>query len=158
MITLRKLTYIFLISLLGLVANAAEVTDEARPDKSEYQAYLTADTNSNVPAHDGNDDFSCSDKIYAVIEASNLTGKMHVLEVRWIGPSGNIQERTHYEFAFHGDNTRIWAWLSLYGPTGAVIGRLFDPSFGMGEFIGEWEAEILVDKKQIASLPFHILC
>ena len=57
-----------------------------------------------------------------------------------------------------GNYTRVWAWLRLSGPTGAAIARVFDPSIGMGGFIGRWKIEVRVDHELAATHHFNVLC
>jgi len=77
--------------------------------------------------------------------------------VKWINPDDEQQELTRYKFNAT-KWSRNWAWLQLNGPTGAVLGQVFDPSFGMEEFIGTWHAEISMDNEKIQNLEFHVLC
>ena len=123
-----------------------------------YTAYLTGDAFEDVPNASEQDSFDCSQKVYLVVEMSGLEGDEHLLQVKWFDPRNKLEENTRYNFHYIGDGTRIWAWLRLSGPPGAAIGRVFDPSFGMGSFIGKWRAEVSVDDKHISTLKFEVLC
>ena len=122
-----------------------------------YDIYLTRYAENGIPSREAHTDFDCSDRIYLVVEANNLTTEEHDLQVRWFNPVGDQQERTDYSFQAY-PFTRIWAWLQLSGPPGAVIGQVFDPAFGMEEFIGEWQTKITIDKKKIDDVEFNVLC
>ncbi|MEE9447778.1 MAG: hypothetical protein V3V09_07435 [Arenicellales bacterium] len=117
-------------------------------------------TANDIPSATPEAQFDCSDKIYAVIEikTAGSHNKEHQLVVNWMNPGNKLEEKTRYKFTSYGEGTRIWAWLTLSAPSGAAIGRIFDPAFGMASFIGKWRAEIKVDDKKIATHPFEVLC
>ena len=123
----------------------------------EYQIYFTNEVINNQPSSVASTEFDCSDRIHVVVTATGLSNDSHQLKVRWLDPANEQKELTR--FAFNGlPRTQIWAWLQLHGPTGAIIGQMFDPSFGMEEFIGEWYAEVYIDGKVVAKQPFKVLC
>jgi hypothetical protein len=128
-------------------------------DSPGYKIYLTNKVENDQPGMDdqSNPVFDCTDRIYLVVEALNLSQEKHKLSVKWLNPVGKQQEKTDYEFDAV-PFTRIWAWLQLNGPPGAVIGQVFDPTFGMEEFIGEWSAHVAVDQKTVEKLNFVVVC
>ena len=148
------------ISLLLLISLALLTTAFANaPPK--YSTYITSGTDNNIPRDEASENFDCSDKIYVVVEvASPLADgpSEHLLIVKWFNPGNKLDEKTKYAFTSYGEGTRFWAWLRLSAGAGAAIGRIFDPAFGMGEFIGQWRAEIWIDDQKISSHPFHVLC
>jgi len=122
-----------------------------------YNIFLTNKTENNRPLDEPMNQFDCSDRIHVVILAAGLTRDQHELKVRWLDPVGNQKEVTRYKF----DGlpiTKIWAWLQLDGGTAAIVGQMFDPSFGMEEFIGEWRSEIFIDDKKVSEKKFQVLC
>jgi len=144
---------LFFIALLGCHgATAASSSDNA-----EYRLYLTNRVENNQPTSAPSDRFDCADRIYLVVEATDLAPEKHELTDRWLDPAGDRKELTHYQFNGF-PSTRVWAWLQLHGPTSAVIGQIFDPSFGMEDFIGRWVADVSVNKKRIGKLEFDVLC
>ena len=151
-----RFSYIFAIGLfLGLAQSGTSLAE----DEPSYKIYLTNKVVDNQPAMEDQAEttFDCTDRIYIVVEALGLSGKSHKLTVKWLNPVGDQQERTEYPF----DSVpfvRVWAWLQLNGPPGAVIGQVFDPTFGMEEFIGEWHAHVLIDKKTVKKLNFVVVC
>ena len=122
-----------------------------------YDIYLTAKEENNQPSEIRQDEFDCTDRIFVVIIVAGLSKEKHELKVRWLDPAGNQKELTRYNFEGRAI-TKIWAWLQLNGPTGAIIGQMFDPSFGMEEFIGDWHAEVYIDNKKVSLKPFRVLC
>ena len=126
-------------------------------EQSNYLIYLTGKTDNNVPAQQPDEVFDCTDRIHLVIETMGIEAGKHNLTVRWMNPSGDLQEKTDLDF--HSQSyDRIWAWLQLNGPLGSVVTQVFDPSFGMEEFIGEWNALVFIDREQIRSKKFNVLC
>ena len=93
-----------------------------------------------------------------MVIAAGLGQGEHELKVRWLDPTGEQRELTRFPFQGSPIANHIWAWLQLHGPTGAIIGQMFDPSFGMEEFIGDWSAEVFINNKQVASREFQVLC
>ncbi len=127
----------------------------------QFTAYVTAKVEDGQPVRrNGLEFFDCSDRIYVVVEASGLSAEEHEMTVRWINPVGEQEERTDYTFlsGSHEPIEPIWAWLQLDGGPGSAIGRMFDSSFGMEDFIGEWEARIYIDGEPMAAPRFNVLC
>ena len=156
---LRKLSWITWFSLTGLLVGQPAW---AAQDKPTFRAYLTTtQANSNRPRTIAQEHFECSDTIYVVIEVTapdRQQASDHLLIVNWLNPADKLQEKTRVEFKSYGKGTRAWAWLRLSGSSGASIGQMFDPSFGMSEFIGKWRAEISIDKKKLKTIRFDVLC
>ena len=151
---LRRLVVMATSLILSISVSGAHSQNEPG-----YKIYLTNKVENDQPGMDDQSSwvFDCTDRIYLVVEALNLAQKEHKLTVKWLNPVGDQQEKTDYNFDAV-PFTRIWAWLQLNGPPGAVIGQVFDPTFGMEEFIGEWIAHVAVDKKTIKKLKFVVVC
>ena len=126
-------------------------------DSPQFNVYLTRQVVDNEPAMESDTIFDCSDRIYLVLEALRLPQQKSELLVKWFNPTGDQQERTDFQFMTQ-PFTRVWAWLQLNGPAGAVIGQVFDPSFGMEDFIGDWEVQVFLDKEAIDTLAFQVVC
>lgn len=138
------------IALLPLPASARE----------GYNVYLTAKENQGVPLREPSTDFTCSDKIYGVMEIDNpsATTQTHTLYATWRNPDGEDQEFTKYEFQVTNGHARVWVWLKLHRSTEASIVQFMNPSAGMEEFVGEWELRFQIDKETIAKKTFEVLC
>ncbi len=152
--SLTLLSFIVLTLCVVQSSTAAKLT-------SEVTSYLTAKQIEGVPGYENQKDFTCSDQVYLVIEtAANeaTTATDHQLSVIWHNPHGKVEQRTLYDFTHFRGGSRVWAWLRLSGPPSAAIARLFDPAFGMGEFIGTWSAEVKIDRKKVATHEFEVLC
>ena len=131
----------------------------ATAEAPQYKIYLTKKTQHDQPSMEEQAAtvFDCTDRIYIVVEALGLETKNYNLTVNWINPVGAQQEKTDYKF--HAQPfTRVWAWLQLSGPPGAVIGQVFDPAFGMEEFIGEWSANVSINRDSVKKLAFTVVC
>lgn len=123
-----------------------------------HSVYLTAVESEGVPVPKPASEFSCSDKIYAVIEFSGLTKETHKLDAVWRDPHGKDREFTEYEFQAHSGQERIWVWLKLHRPAEAAIVSFLNPSAGMDEFIGKWELHLAIDDKPFETKSFNVLC
>ena len=126
-------------------------------NQTRIEVYTTNLEKDGQPIHQQLTEFDCSDRIYTVLEAQGLDSGKHKLKVSWIDPSGTQKELTRYEFDAYAF-TRVWAWLQLSPPTSAIIGQVFDPSFGMEEFIGQWTAKVSIDGKLVKQHEFEVLC
>ena len=122
-----------------------------------YEFYLTNKAENNMPSREKMTAFDCSDRVHLVMEAFNLEPGNHRLEVLWFNPQGKRQEVTRFNFN-GAAYSRVWAWLQLHGSTGAAIGQIFDPSFGMEDFIGNWTAKVSINQTPIESVEFHVIC
>lgn len=127
--------------------------------KDEYTLYLTAKADSGDPANEPARRFSCSDKIYAVLEI-NRPGDTtrHTLFATWRNPSGEDQEFTKYSFQLINGRARIWVWLKLRRSAESSLVQFMNPSAGMEEFVGEWELRLRVDEQSIGKKKFEVIC
>ena len=145
---------------LLLIALLTSLPIEAKTEPT-FRSYLTMEGSKNHPASKAKSNFECSDTIYVVVEVTapvRQETSEHLLIVDWFNPGNRLQEKTRIDFKSYGKGTRLWAWLRLSGTTGASIGQMFDPSFGMSEFIGKWRAEVRIDEKKIDTHQFDVLC
>lgn len=126
-------------------------------NKPGYDIFLTNKADNNQPLNQPGNQFDCSDRIYVVVFAAGLSTDSHELKVRWLDPTGELRELTRYQFKGK-PATKTWAWLQLDGGSAAIVGQMFDPSFGMEEFIGEWKAEIFINNERVSEKPFRVLC
>ncbi len=152
----RLYWYVCAITLLF----AAALPVQADPEPS-FRSYLTGEGSPNRPRGSAQNDFECSDTIYIVVEVTDPVRQKtseHLLIVDWFNPGPKLQEKTRIEFKSYGKGTRVWAWLRLSGSTGTSMGQMFDPSFGMSQFIGKWRAEVRIDGKKLDTHHFDVLC
>ncbi len=146
---LTKAAWVFLLLFFSSAGYTQQVPG--------YNIYLTNKFIDGKPDNQPMTRFDCSDRIYLVVTVVGLSEESHELKVRWLDPRENQKELTRYNFTAV-TITQIWAWLQLHGPSGAIIGQMFDPSFGMEQFIGEWKAEVMVDGERVATPVFQVLC
>jgi hypothetical protein len=123
-----------------------------------HNVYLTATESDGIPLQQPATEFSCSDKIYAVIELSGLSREMHKLDAVWRDPHGKDREFTEYEFQASNESERIWVWLKLHRPAEAALVSFINPSAGMDEFIGKWELHLAIDNEPLETKSFSVLC
>lgn len=142
-------------SLLGLAVLFLCSLAQASPN---HKVYLTSSELGGVPQPQPTSEFSCGDKIYAVIETAGLSRERHKLEAIWRDPNGKDREHTEYEFQVNNARERIWVWLKLHRSSDAALMSFINPSAGMDEFIGEWELRLAIDSKPIDTRSFSVLC
>jgi len=102
--------------------------------------------------------FSCSDKIFTVIELNHLPKTKYDLAIVWKDPSETERERTQYPFTVGTDETRLWSWLSLAPARGAAMIQWINPAAGLEEFIGPWTVEVRINNKKISTKRFEVIC
>ena len=134
------------------------VTSPAVFSAANHNIYLTAAEVDEIPKAEPATEFSCSDKIYAVLELRGLSKENHQLDALWRDPQGKDREHTEYEFQVQSDMQRIWVWLKLHRPPEAALVSFMNPSAGMDEFIGTWELRLIIDGETIEKKSFSILC
>ena len=144
-------------TIQGATSTESQTTQGKAVQPPSYELYLTNKTDNNIPSREKLAAFDCSDRVYLVMEAFNLQPGNYRLEVLWFNPQGERQEVTRFNFN-GAAYSRVWAWLQLHGSTGAAIGQIFDPSFGMEDFIGNWTANVSIDQTPIESVEFHVVC
>lgn len=101
--------------LIPAVLLCAALLPVQAPAQDGYTIYLTASENAGVPLREPATTFSCSDRIYAVVEINRPGGGtgQHTLYAAWRNPAGEDQEITEYQFQQTEGYARIWAWLKL---------------------------------------------
>ena len=148
--SIQLFVYIVILTAGGITSNAiAEIT---------HKVYLTAKEKNGIPDTKPETEFTCSDKIYAILEISGLSKDKHQLEAVWTDPQGKKRERTKVPLYVSQDQARSWVWLRLHRPTGASVVTAFDPTYGMDDFIGEWTISIFIDKKRLTKKRFSVIC
>ena len=145
-----------LFCALGLIFTVS--LSNTAHSEAPHNVYLTATESDGIPVQQPATEFSCSDKIFAVIELSGLSKQKHKLDAIWRDPQGKDREFTEYEFQAHDDNERIWVWLKLHRPAEAALVSFINPSAGMDEFIGQWELRLAIDNKPFETKSFNVLC
>ena len=132
----------------------APAADAAAP----HNIYLTKEEKQGVPLNKPADQFSCSDKIYAVLELNGLPKGQYHLDAQWQDPHGKDREHTKYPFKVMRKSERIWVWLKLHRSPEAALVQFANPSAGMDEFIGRWKIRLLLNGKPLATKEFNVLC
>ena len=127
--------------------------------RNGYTVYLTRQANAGVPLKKPSTQFSCTDRIYGVLEIERPgESGAHVLLATWRNPAGDDQEHTRYGFQVVNGAARLWVWLQLHRSTAATIATFANPSAGLEEFVGQWEIRLQIDGKMIAKKSFNVLC
>ncbi|MGA8259676.1 MAG: hypothetical protein WB783_05625 [Arenicellales bacterium] len=153
---------ILILSVLLCAACSSESPDNTAAkvtSKNGYTIYLTKSVSGGVPRKKPSTQFSCTDRIYGVLEIERPgESGTHVLYATWRNPAGEDQERTKYGFQVVNGAARLWVWLQLHRSTAATIATFANPSAGFEEFVGQWEIHLQIDGKMIAKKKFNILC
>ncbi|MDZ7839825.1 MAG: hypothetical protein U5R46_03245 [Gammaproteobacteria bacterium] len=128
--------------------------------QDSYKVYLTAKADAEVPLQEPMETFTCSDRIYGVLEVNQPDGGSgtHTLHATWRNPAGDDQEVTRYDFQITNGYARVWVWLKLNRSGEAAIVQFINPTAGMEEFIGMWELHVRVDGESVAKKTFEVLC
>ncbi len=94
-----------------------------------------------------------------MVSATDLKNSVHTLVVDWVDPNGKLREHTVHNFRnFDNRQQWMWAWLTLHPPRGVAALRLFNPSYGMSDFIGTWTVRVIIDNEIVGQTQFQILC
>ena len=134
--------------------------------------YLTTLAANGIPSTQAYRQFSCRDKIYAVLEYSNLSGGKHRYSVIWRDPSGKKRENPSYKFpvlkeivpasdldsgANHKPH-RVWVWIKVHHPTSGNEFSVLQPNFGKDQNLGIWSATAYLDGDLISKIEFTLVC
>lgn len=123
-----------------------------------YDVFTTSRTEHGRPLDEPETQFGCSDQVFAVMDASGVDPGRYQVEVVWRDPTGTEREHTTFEVQVRRERERVWAWLKLHAPRGSTVMQVFEPSYGMDEFIGTWEARFLLNGERVAAVSFEVLC
>ncbi len=147
-------------TFLILTNNSFFLEAKASPssNKPSVNVYFTSGDKHQRPLSETKDNFSCSDKIFTVVELNYLPKTKYDLSITWIDPSNTERERTEYPFTVSQDETRLWSWLSLSRATGAAMIQWVNPAAGLEEFIGPWSVEVRINDRKISTKSFEVIC
>ncbi len=111
----------------------------------------------DLPGAEKTEVFDCHDKIYIQATLLNLEETTYKASVVWINPKGNRQDSASYRFT--GDkHNKVWFWLKLHPAFGGRFLKSINPSFGMDDFIGEWNVKLYINDELIATNMFYVTC
>ncbi len=144
-----------LLRIAGALAWLA--TPLAASAEPSIGAWLSSTVENGVPVQTDTLRFGCNDKIYAVIDLTDLSDGSHQLQVDWTDPTGKTREHIDHPFP-SGNTSRITVWLQLHPPKGAALFSFFNPAMGMDDFIGTWQVEITLDGDNRLNQSFEVLC
>ena len=116
------------------------------------EVFLSADEEGKNPL----EVFDCHDRMFVHAVFSGLKNGTHEASVEWINPKGKRQDYSNLKFS--ESNYRVWFWLKLKPAFGGKLLKSFDPSFGMDEFIGEWNARLYLDGEIVSTKHFYVVC
>lgn len=126
--------------------------------KPEFEISFSAQQKNGLPVITHENQFDCSDQIFAIISARDLADKPVEVTVVWKNPAAEIQETTPVNLFPVEGKALGWAWLKLHKPNGAAMLSFLDNSIGMDGFIGDWRVEVLIDNDRVARQTFNVLC
>lgn len=124
----------------------------------EYSISFSSQENNGLPLITDETKFDCSDQIYTIIDATNLSDKAIEATIVWKNPAAEIQEKTPLNLYPVDGKALGWAWLKLHKTTGASMLSFLDDSMGMENFIGDWQIELMINNKRVAERTFNVLC
>ena len=124
----------------------------------EVETSFSSKKSGPLPDRTNEREFTCSDTIYILIDATGLPEGVTPVEIHWIGPTRKRHELTEFEIYVDQPQNTIWAWLRLHPPSGTKLTRSFDPSYGMRQFIGKWGVKIHINNKLVDTAGFDVLC
>ncbi len=150
----------FLVAFLCSIGIAMQANAKSADDKKQVSSkiYFALGNEYELPLKEERNYFSCSDKIFTVIELNNLPRTKYDLAIVWKDPSNNERERTEHPFTVARDETRLWSWLSLSPSEGAAMIQWINPAAGLEEFVGPWTVDILINNRKISSKSFEVIC
>ena len=151
LLTLLFTCFIFLF----VGSTALEASASNTPD---YEFSFSSEHSNGLPIQTNQTQFNCSDQIYSIINASNLSDEPVNATIIWRNPTGQIQEQTPVNLFPVEGKAYGWAWLKLHKATGAALLSFIDDSIGMDEFIGDWNIELHIDNKKVTNGKFNVLC
>lgn len=134
--------------------------------------YLTTQDKQGIPRYHFDSRFDCREKIYGVLEYSNLSIGKHRFSVLWRDPSGQKRENPSYKFPvikqinspsqLSGATThrsrRVWVWIKVHHPTSGEEFGVLQPNFGRDRNLGTWSATAYLDGDRVGLMEFTMLC
>lgn len=130
----------------------------AEKKKASSKVYFTLGDQHEFPLKEERKYFSCSDRIFTVVELERLPKTTYDLAIVWKDPSNKERERTEYPFTVNREETKLWSWLSLSPSKGAAMIQWINPAAGLEEFVGPWTVEVIINNKKISTKSFEVVC
>lgn len=148
----------FALALFIFATPFLSVATADTPKKSASLRFTLSDE-LGFPQDESKEGFDCLDKIYAVTTVKGFKKGKHIIEFKWIAPSGETRERTVYDFFVREKpTTKLWAWLELSRGQGAGVVQWLNPAAGLEDFIGQWELQLLINDREYSSKEFDVNC
>jgi len=138
------------------VEQSDSAAKSANEKKAEHNIFLTNYFDESKSIRQTS--FGCEDKIYAVIQFTNHSPKLHQIEIEWTDPHGEVRELNNFPYFISGEIAHAWASLSLYRSVGAGMLQWINPAAGMEEFIGNWTLSVKVGDIIHENITFEVLC
>ena len=154
----KKKATLLTVAFLCLSAPQIRTASADQQSKASSKVYFTLGDQHEFPLTVQKQSFDCSDKIFTVVELSDLPKATYHLAIVWSDPSDIERERTEYPFTVSAEKTRLWSWLSLSRAQGAAMIQWINPAAGLEEFVGPWTVEVRIDNRQIATKNFEVIC
>ena len=101
--------------------------------------------------------YDCSEKVQLTMDFANIPAGYNEVVVNWFRPDGTIQETTTIPLG-EATSQRTSSWISLKPAQGAGVFRWLDPSAGMSDFIGPWQAIVFLNGTQVSTAEFAVDC
>jgi hypothetical protein len=102
--------------------------------------------------------FSCHGKVHGYIRLKNRQSDEHVLESRWISPTGKVAADSQTKVNFERPGSTAYVWFAFPESSNLLGGP--DPALDQDRlsFNGPWQVEIRWDNKVILTKSFKVQC
>jgi hypothetical protein len=144
----QKFTLILFIQIIFACLFVQKVNSE------NLTIFLTSDIKRKIHVNE----FDCRQKIYIYAELRDLKEGSHAAEAHWKNPKDKLQQVSRHQFTTKSKDYNIWLWLKLHPSTGGKLFGDLDPSFGMGEFFGNWSVKLYLNDELVATKAFYVVC
>ena len=142
---------------LGVATQSIAQTNSTITLSTRITHYIDGRIESDMPRVQ----FTCDDRIHGVAALPELASGEHEIEIRWLGPTGELEHRQDFRFAIPSSSTvKKTIYLSSFiefRNAGGLV-SLFDPSAGLDAFIGNWNVVVLDNEGEIAANQFSVIC
>jgi hypothetical protein len=144
-VTLRILSFLFLLAGLSVTGSVADVTVPS------YTLKLV----KNLVDQKAATEFDCRERVYLMTTWLKVYGE-HRITARWFNPEGTLQDQGHLDFVGQQKVTDGWLALEFLNVEEQAASSHLNAE--AAKFYGKWKVRIFLDNNFLEEREFFVRC
>ena len=144
-VTLRIISFLFLLAGLSVTGSTAEV------NAPSYTLKLV----KNLVDQKVTTEFDCRERVYLMTTWFKVYGE-HRITARWFNPEGTVQDQGHLDFVGQQDETDGWLALEFLNVEDQAASTHLNAE--AAKFYGKWKVRVFLDNNFLEERQFFVRC